>query len=150
VVWVNNNVTYDPDYMWYYCGYPCVQEPGGYFDGNSRNLYHIKLDNDGEPLIDGKRITFDNSTSVIVPRIDSSDEFIYLTWSDCTGESDEVYYMTLKDSGETDQERFIVSLNDGFDSKNSDIAAGQYPRSAYIIWGDCRDDNHTCKRDNRA
>jgi hypothetical protein len=141
VVWVNNNVTYDPDYMSYYSGQPCMQEPGGYFDGNSRNLYHIKLDNDGEILIDGRQITFDNSTSGIVPRIDSSDEFTYITWSDCAGESDEVYYMTLKDSGEIDQERFIVSLDDGLNSKDSDIAAGLYPRSAYIVWNDCRDGN---------
>ena len=141
VVWVNNNVTYDPDYMSYYGGEPCMQEPGGYFDGNSRNLYHIKLDNDGETLIVGRQITFDNSTSGIVPRIDSSDEFIYLTWSDCAGESDEVYYMTLKDSGEIDQEQFIVSIDDGLNSKDSDIAAGQYPRSAYIVWSDCRDSN---------
>ena len=141
VVWVNNNVTYDPDYMSYYSGQPCMQEPGGYFDGSSRNLYHIKLDNDGETIVDGKRITFDNSTSGIVPHIDSSDEYIYITWSDCAGESDEVYYMTLGDSGETDQERFIVSLDDGVSSKDSGIAAGLYPRSAYIVWSDCRDGN---------
>jgi hypothetical protein len=142
VVWVNNNVTYNSTYMSYtYGGDPCMEEPGGYFDGNSRNLYYIKLDNDGETLIDGRQITFDNSTSGIVPRIDSSDEFIYLTWSDCSGESDEVYYMTLKDSGEIDQEQFIVSIDDGLNSKDSDIAAGQYPRSAYIVWSDCRDSN---------
>ncbi|MCK4528622.1 hypothetical protein KAW18_14725, partial [candidate division WOR-3 bacterium] len=137
MVWVNNEVMYNPEYQHEPPG--CQPEPGGYFDNHSYDLYYMKLDNNGDTLIGDKRITFDCSPEPITkPGIDTESSIIYIAWSEQPANR-EVYYMALGTSGGTLTNKTLISLEDG-DSCEPDIAACS--DGAHLVWTDNRDGNN--------
>ena len=138
VVWINNEVMYDPEYQH---DPECQPEPGGYFDNHSYDLFYTKLDNNGNTVVDDKRITFDRSPEPIAkPSIDTESGIIYIAWSEKQPASREVYYTALGTSGGILMNTTLISLNDGFDSWEPGLAACKV--GAHVVWTDSRDGNN--------
>ncbi len=107
-------------------------------DGN-REIYYTKLDNDGNTLVDDRRLTFDPAYSYRPSLAVDSNNNVHIAWWDSRDGGTEIYYTKLDNNGNTlvDDRRLTF-----------DPASSRYPSLAldsnnnvHIAWEDYRHGN---------
>ena len=107
-------------------------------DGNDE-IYYTKLDNDGNTIVDDRRLTYDSRFSAaVVLGVDNTDN-VHAVWYDQRNVIGEIYYTKLDNSGNTIvDDRRLTSV-----SAESDwpILGLDNSGNVHIVWSDMRDGN---------
>jgi len=110
-----------------------------YEDGDVE-IYYEKLDNNGNTLVDDKRLTEDPERSENPSiAIDSKDN-VHIVWQDYRDGNYEVYYKRLDNNGNTIVPDKILLDNDAKSSEYPSIAIDSKD-NIHIVWQDYRDGN---------
>jgi hypothetical protein len=122
---------------------------------DSRNgnwdIYYTKLNNEGETIIDDKRITYDDSYSREPDIAIDSRGNLHIVWYDGRDGNMEVYYTVLDNQGDKieNEKRLTEEVPDSYDP----ALALDSKNNVHIVWTDWRDDSasiyYTKLDDNR-
>lgn len=102
-----------------------------------KQVYYMKLDNDGDPIVDEKRLTSDEENASHPALHLDSEENIHIVWEDERYENTEIYYLKVDNFGNAlfDEQRLT-----------DEPAKSQFPEiemdnndSAKVVWADGRD-----------
>ncbi len=110
-----------------------------YRDGNYE-IYYTKLDNNGNTLVDDRRLTFDPASSWFPSLAIDSNNNVHIAWGDYRDGNSEIYYTKLDNNGNTlvDDRRLTF---DPADSGDPSLALDSN-NNVHIAWDDYRDGNY--------
>jgi hypothetical protein len=102
-----------------------------------KQVYYMKLDNAGDPLVDEKRLTSDEENASHPALHLDSEENIHIVWEDERHENTEIYYMKVDNLGKAliDEQRLTVNPSKSqFPEIEMDLND-----NAKVVWADGRD-----------
>lgn len=104
-------------------------------------IYYTKLNNNGQTIVDDKRITFDSAFSYNPDSIVDKYGNVHIVWEDGRdyGQNFEIYYKKLDNNG-TALTPDIRLTFDGYSSQKPDITT-DVNGNMHIAWADSRDNN---------
>lgn len=107
--------------------------------GLNYEIYYTKLDNNGNTLVDDKRLTFDPARSCRPKIAIDFNDNVHITWDDDRDGNWEIYYTKLDNNGNTlvDDTRVTNALEN---SMSPEIVIGSND-NVHITWDDGRDGN---------
>lgn len=112
---------------------------GDYRDGNPE-IYYTKLDNNGDSLIEDKRLTYAPNLSYAPTIAVDSNNTVHISWYDGTVGIYEIYYTKLDNNGSTLVDTIRLTNYDFARSCRPTIATDSN-NNVHIAWDDERDGN---------
>ncbi len=107
-------------------------------DGNYE-IYYTKLDNDGNTLVDDRRLTFDGAFSTAPSIAIDSNNNVHITWEDERDGNEEIYYTKLDNNGNTLVDDTRLTFAGGGSWYPSIVIDSN--NNVHITWHDWRDGN---------
>jgi hypothetical protein len=102
-----------------------------------KQIYYMKLDNDGDPIVDEKRLTSDEENASHPTLHLDSEENIHIVWEDERHENTEIYYLKVDNIGNAlfDEQRLTTESSK---SQFPEIEMDNNDQTK-IVWADGRD-----------
>jgi len=102
-----------------------------------KQIYYIKMDNDGNFLVGEKRLTDDEGNASHPALHLDSDENIHIVWQDERHENTEIFYMKVDNEGNILHNELRLTVNSS-ESIRPEIEIGEN-NNVNVVWADERD-----------
>ncbi|UCE36017.1 MAG: hypothetical protein JSW00_10685 [Thermoplasmata archaeon] len=102
-----------------------------------KQVYYMKLDNDGAPIVDEKRLTNDEENATHPSLHLDSQENVHIVWEDERNQNSEIYYMKVNNEGNILKDELRLTINA---SKSLfPVVELDHNDKANVVWADGRD-----------